>query len=162
MMQQESCCAEGTEYGPQYCSPFRCEMMKFQAPKPVSVNLKEDYSIPERCMGMRHMLRKFKGEDVLPAPCAGGHDPPALGHGEVLGVSLTCRWAAGWGGILAEAFGLSRLCGRLHVHKGVCATTSAALLLFVAELQVLCQPPPNRLCQSPSRFGLLFNDMTSE
>lgn len=103
----------GTEYGPQYYSPFRCETMKFQAPKPVSVNLKEDYSIPERCMGMRHMLRKFKGEDLLPAPCARGHGPPALGHGEVLGVFLTRRWAAGGGGILAEAFGRSRLCKRL-------------------------------------------------
>ncbi|OXB71376.1 UNVERIFIED_CONTAM: hypothetical protein H355_011753 [Colinus virginianus] len=47
------------------CILNRCEMMKFQAPKPVSVILKEDYSIPERCMGMRHMLRKFKVDVTL-------------------------------------------------------------------------------------------------
>ncbi|POI27044.1 hypothetical protein CIB84_009206 [Bambusicola thoracicus] len=47
------------------CILNRCEMMKFQAPKPVSVNLKEDYSIPERCVGMRHMLRKFKVDVTL-------------------------------------------------------------------------------------------------
>ncbi|XP_065587742.1 E3 ubiquitin-protein ligase TRIM39 [Cyrtonyx montezumae] len=47
------------------CILYRCEMMKFQAPKPVSVILKEDYSIPERCMGMRHMLRKFKVDVTL-------------------------------------------------------------------------------------------------
>ncbi|XP_048823098.1 E3 ubiquitin-protein ligase TRIM39-like [Lagopus muta] len=47
------------------CILSRCETMKFQAPKPVSVNLKEDYSIPERCMGIRHMLRKFKVDVTL-------------------------------------------------------------------------------------------------
>ncbi|KAK2522442.1 E3 ubiquitin-protein ligase TRIM39 [Columba guinea] len=38
----------------------RCEGVKFQAPKAVSVTLKEDYSIPERCLGMRDMLKNFK------------------------------------------------------------------------------------------------------
>ncbi|NXL87741.1 TRI39 ligase, partial [Alectura lathami] len=47
------------------CILSRCEMMKFQAPEAVSVNLKEDYSIPERCLGMRHMLRKFKVDVTL-------------------------------------------------------------------------------------------------
>nr|XP_009938680.1 PREDICTED: tripartite motif-containing protein 58-like [Opisthocomus hoazin] len=38
----------------------RCEWIKLQSPKPVSVTLKENYSIPERCLGMRDMLKKFK------------------------------------------------------------------------------------------------------
>ncbi|NXE49601.1 TRI39 ligase, partial [Casuarius casuarius] len=42
-----------------------CEGMKFQAPKAVSVTLKEDYSIPERCLGMRDMLKKFKVDVTL-------------------------------------------------------------------------------------------------
>uniref|UniRef100_A0A803Y9A7 B30.2/SPRY domain-containing protein n=1 Tax=Meleagris gallopavo TaxID=9103 RepID=A0A803Y9A7_MELGA len=58
------------------CILNRCETMKFQAPKPVSVNLKEDYSIPERCMGMRHMLRKFKVDVTL--------DPETAHHELVL------------------------------------------------------------------------------
>lgn len=49
---------------------------------------------------------------------------PALGRGEVLGASLTHRWAAGWGGILAEAFGPRRLC------KSLCRSPSRFRLLF--------------------------------
>ncbi|NXJ82483.1 TRI39 ligase, partial [Trogon melanurus] len=48
-----------------HCSPFRCEEMKFQSPKAVSVTLKENYSIPERCLGMRDMLKKFKVDVTL-------------------------------------------------------------------------------------------------
>ncbi|NXA19700.1 TRI39 ligase, partial [Ibidorhyncha struthersii] len=46
-------------------SPFRCEAVKFQSPKAVSVTLKENYSIPERCLGMRDMLKKFKVDVTL-------------------------------------------------------------------------------------------------
>ena len=51
-------------------SPFRCEGLKFQSPKAVSVTLKENYSIPEHCLGMRDMLKKFKGKGAafVPAP----------------------------------------------------------------------------------------------
>lgn len=55
-------CAVGIGCCPPHCCPFRCEAVKFQTPKAVSVTLKEDYSIPERCLGMREMLKKFKGE----------------------------------------------------------------------------------------------------
>lgn len=47
-------------------SLLRCEEVKFQSPKTVSVTLKENYSIPERCLGMRDMLKKFKGEGAAP------------------------------------------------------------------------------------------------
>ncbi|KAJ7417390.1 E3 ubiquitin-protein ligase TRIM39 [Pitangus sulphuratus] len=43
----------------------RCEEVKFHSPKAVSVTLKENYSIPERCLGMRDMLKKFKVDVVL-------------------------------------------------------------------------------------------------
>ncbi|NWX05132.1 TRI39 ligase, partial [Caloenas nicobarica] len=43
----------------------RCEGVKFQAPKAVSMTLKEDYSIPERCLGMRDMLKNFKVDVTL-------------------------------------------------------------------------------------------------
>ncbi|KAK4812381.1 hypothetical protein QYF61_018831 [Mycteria americana] len=43
----------------------RCEGVKFQSPKAVSVTLKENYSIPERCLGMRDMLKKFKVDVTL-------------------------------------------------------------------------------------------------
>ncbi|XP_009079893.1 PREDICTED: E3 ubiquitin-protein ligase TRIM39-like, partial [Acanthisitta chloris] len=43
----------------------RCEGIKFQTPKPVSVSLKENYSIPERCLGMRDMLKKFRVDVIL-------------------------------------------------------------------------------------------------
>lgn len=58
----------GTAHG--HRSPYRCEGVKFQAPKAVSVTLKEDYSIPERCLGMRDMLKNFKGKGAafVPAP----------------------------------------------------------------------------------------------
>ncbi|NXW18438.1 TRI39 ligase, partial [Circaetus pectoralis] len=46
-------------------SPFRCEGVKFQSPKAVSVTLKENYSIPEHCLGMREMLKKFKVDVTL-------------------------------------------------------------------------------------------------
>ncbi|NWS77638.1 TRI39 ligase, partial [Crotophaga sulcirostris] len=42
-----------------------CETVKFQSPKAVSVTLKENYSIPERCLGMRDMLKKFKVDVTL-------------------------------------------------------------------------------------------------
>lgn len=47
-------------------SLLRCEGVKFQSPKAVSVTLKENYSIPEHCLGMRDMLKKFKGEGAAP------------------------------------------------------------------------------------------------
>lgn len=47
-------------------SLLRCEGVKFHSPKAVSVTLKENYSIPERCLGMRDMLKKFKGEGTAP------------------------------------------------------------------------------------------------
>ncbi|NWS22272.1 TRI39 ligase, partial [Pachyramphus minor] len=43
----------------------QCEEVKFHSPKAVSVTLKENYSIPERCLGMRDMLKKFKVDVVL-------------------------------------------------------------------------------------------------
>ncbi|NXQ93196.1 TRI39 ligase, partial [Sagittarius serpentarius] len=43
----------------------RCEVVKFQSPKAVSVTLKENYSIPEHCLGMREMLKKFKVDVTL-------------------------------------------------------------------------------------------------
>ncbi|KAM6192411.1 E3 ubiquitin-protein ligase TRIM39-like [Sarcoramphus papa] len=43
----------------------RCEAVKFQSPKAVSVTLKENYSIPEHCLGMRDMLKKFKADVTL-------------------------------------------------------------------------------------------------
>ncbi|XP_026717347.1 E3 ubiquitin-protein ligase TRIM39-like [Athene cunicularia] len=43
----------------------RCDGVKFQSPKPVSVTLKENYSIPEHCLGMRDMLKKFKVDVTL-------------------------------------------------------------------------------------------------
>ncbi|XP_074969219.1 E3 ubiquitin-protein ligase TRIM39-like isoform X2 [Phalacrocorax aristotelis] len=43
----------------------RCEGVKFQSPKAVSVTLKENYSTPERCLGMRDMLKKFKVDVTL-------------------------------------------------------------------------------------------------
>ncbi|XP_009998516.1 PREDICTED: E3 ubiquitin-protein ligase TRIM39 [Chaetura pelagica] len=43
----------------------RCEEVKFQSPKPVSVTLKENYSIPEHCLGMRDMLKKFRVDVTL-------------------------------------------------------------------------------------------------
>lgn len=51
-------------------SPFRCEGVKLQSPKAVSVTLKENYSIPEHCLSMRDMLKKFKGKGAafVPAP----------------------------------------------------------------------------------------------
>ncbi|NXT95371.1 TRI39 ligase, partial [Anhinga rufa] len=49
----------------RHCSPFRCEGVKFQSPKAVSVTLKENYSIPECCLGMRDMLKKFKVDVTL-------------------------------------------------------------------------------------------------
>ncbi|NXW83252.1 TRI39 ligase, partial [Alopecoenas beccarii] len=42
-----------------------CEEVKFQAPKAVSMTLKEDYSIPERCLGVRDMLKNFKVDVTL-------------------------------------------------------------------------------------------------
>ncbi|XP_050784899.1 E3 ubiquitin-protein ligase TRIM39-like isoform X2 [Gopherus flavomarginatus] len=45
----------------------RCEAVTFQAPEACSVALKENYSIPEHCLGMRNMLKKFK-EDVTLDP----------------------------------------------------------------------------------------------
>ncbi|NWX93515.1 TRI39 ligase, partial [Nothoprocta pentlandii] len=42
-----------------------CEDMKFQAPKAVSVTLRENYSIPERCLGVRDMLKRFKVDVTL-------------------------------------------------------------------------------------------------
>ncbi|NXV85818.1 TRI39 ligase, partial [Calonectris borealis] len=39
--------------------------VKLQSPKAVSVTLKENYSIPERCLGMRDMLKKFKVDVTL-------------------------------------------------------------------------------------------------
>ncbi|XP_025966687.2 E3 ubiquitin-protein ligase TRIM39-like [Dromaius novaehollandiae] len=43
----------------------RCEGMKFQAPKAVSVTLREDYSMPGCCLGMRDMLKKFEVDVTL-------------------------------------------------------------------------------------------------
>ncbi|KAM6118322.1 LOW QUALITY PROTEIN: E3 ubiquitin-protein ligase TRIM39-like [Phoenicopterus ruber ruber] len=43
----------------------RCEGVKLQSPKAVSVTLKENYSIPEHCLGMRNMLKKFKVDVTL-------------------------------------------------------------------------------------------------
>ncbi|XP_030330649.1 E3 ubiquitin-protein ligase TRIM39-like [Strigops habroptila] len=43
----------------------RCEGVTFPSPKAVSVTLKEDYSIPERCLGMRDMLKQFKVDVTL-------------------------------------------------------------------------------------------------
>ncbi|NWU54715.1 TRI39 ligase, partial [Dromas ardeola] len=43
----------------------QCEGVKLQSPKAVSVTLKENYSIPERCLGMRDMLKKFKVDVTL-------------------------------------------------------------------------------------------------
>ncbi|NWU97930.1 TRI39 ligase, partial [Upupa epops] len=43
----------------------RCEGAKFQSPKSVSVTLKENYSIPEHCLGMRDMLKKFRVDVTL-------------------------------------------------------------------------------------------------
>ncbi|PKU31372.1 e3 ubiquitin-protein ligase trim39-like [Limosa lapponica baueri] len=43
----------------------RCEGVNLQSPKAVSVTLKENYSIPERCLGMRDMLKKFKVDVTL-------------------------------------------------------------------------------------------------
>ena len=57
-------------------SPFRCEGMKFQSPKAVSVTLKENYSIPEHCLGMREMLKKFKGKGAAFVPAPGCSPPP--------------------------------------------------------------------------------------
>ncbi|NXK46788.1 TRI39 ligase, partial [Chauna torquata] len=42
-----------------------CEAVKFQTPKAVPVTLKENYSIPERCLGVRDMLKKFKVDVTL-------------------------------------------------------------------------------------------------
>ncbi|NWR60172.1 TRI39 ligase, partial [Bucorvus abyssinicus] len=39
--------------------------IKFPSPKAVSVTLKENYSIPEHCLGMRDMLKKFKVDVTL-------------------------------------------------------------------------------------------------
>ncbi|NXL04834.1 TRI58 ligase, partial [Mesembrinibis cayennensis] len=39
--------------------------VKFQSPKAVSVTLKENYSIPEHCLSMRDMLKKFKVDVTL-------------------------------------------------------------------------------------------------
>ncbi|NWQ84248.1 TRI39 ligase, partial [Columbina picui] len=47
------------------CHQLPCEGMKFQAPRAVSTTLKEDYSIPERCLGMREMLKNFKVDVTL-------------------------------------------------------------------------------------------------
>ncbi|XP_068271740.1 E3 ubiquitin-protein ligase TRIM39-like [Nyctibius grandis] len=43
----------------------RCEEAKLQPPKAVSVTLKENYSIPDRCLGMRDMLKKLKVDVTL-------------------------------------------------------------------------------------------------
>ncbi|XP_067393868.1 E3 ubiquitin-protein ligase TRIM39-like isoform X2 [Emydura macquarii macquarii] len=43
----------------------RCEAVAFQAPEACSVALKENYSIPEHCLGMRDMLKKFKVDVML-------------------------------------------------------------------------------------------------
>ncbi|XP_065274297.1 E3 ubiquitin-protein ligase TRIM39-like [Emys orbicularis] len=45
----------------------RCEAVTFQAPEACAVALKENYSIPEHCLGMRNLLKKFK-EDVTLDP----------------------------------------------------------------------------------------------
>lgn len=70
-------------------SPFRCEGVRFQSPKAVSVTLKENYSIPEHCLGMRDMLKKFKGKGAASVPAPGTFGlrcppppPQTLGHGE--------------------------------------------------------------------------------
>ncbi|XP_075761142.1 E3 ubiquitin-protein ligase TRIM39-like isoform X1 [Pelodiscus sinensis] len=43
----------------------RCEAVTVQAPEACSVALRENYSIPEHCLGMRDMLKKFKVEVTL-------------------------------------------------------------------------------------------------
>ncbi|NXR11942.1 TRI39 ligase, partial [Semnornis frantzii] len=48
-----------------HCSSFRCEGLKFPSPKAVSVTLKENYSIPEHCLSVRDMLKKFKVDVTL-------------------------------------------------------------------------------------------------
>ncbi|RMC10925.1 hypothetical protein DUI87_12638 [Hirundo rustica rustica] len=51
---------------PDGCHDYSwCEVAKFQFPKAVSVTLKENYSIPELCLGMRDMLKKFKVDVIL-------------------------------------------------------------------------------------------------
>uniref|UniRef100_A0A8C8SB05 RING-type E3 ubiquitin transferase n=1 Tax=Pelusios castaneus TaxID=367368 RepID=A0A8C8SB05_9SAUR len=45
----------------------RCNAAAFQPPEACSVTLKENYSIPEHCLSMRDMLKKFK-EDVTLDP----------------------------------------------------------------------------------------------
>lgn len=72
-------------------SSFRCEGVKFQSPKAVSVTLKENYSIPEHCLGMREMLKKFKGKGAAFVPAPGSwlqSTPHTLGHGEVFSTSF--------------------------------------------------------------------------
>ncbi|NXS98580.1 TRI39 ligase, partial [Jacana jacana] len=43
----------------------RCEEVTLRSPKAVSVTLKENYSIPNCCLGMRDMLKKFKVDVTL-------------------------------------------------------------------------------------------------
>ncbi|KFP31208.1 E3 ubiquitin-protein ligase TRIM39, partial [Colius striatus] len=43
----------------------RCDGVNFQSLKDVSVALEENYSIPERCLGMREMLKQFKVDVTL-------------------------------------------------------------------------------------------------
>ena len=71
--------APGTARG--HRSPSRCEWIKLQSPKPVSVTLKENYSIPERCLGMRDMLKKFKGKGAAVVPALVPPSPPYRAQG---------------------------------------------------------------------------------
>lgn len=57
------------------------------------MTLKENYSIPERCLGMRDMLKKFKGKGAafVPAPGTFGlcFPPVPWGTGRVFQQALS-------------------------------------------------------------------------
>lgn len=68
---------------------FRCEGVKVQSLKAVSVTLKENYSIPERCLGMRDMLKKFKGEGEAPGTFGLWFPPVPWGTGRFFQQALS-------------------------------------------------------------------------
>ncbi|KFR00645.1 E3 ubiquitin-protein ligase TRIM39, partial [Opisthocomus hoazin] len=71
----------------------RCEWIKLQSPKPVSVTLKENYSIPERCLGMRDMLKKFKGKGAAVVSALVPPTPPIPGTGRFFFQQALSSWS---------------------------------------------------------------------
>ncbi|NXX47269.1 TRI39 ligase, partial [Tricholaema leucomelas] len=93
----------------RHCVSFRCEGLKLQSPKAVPMTLKESYSIPEHCLAVRDMLKKFKVDVTL---------DPETAHPE-LSLSEDCKSVRrGSKKILLPFFDNSRRFGTMPVVLG--------------------------------------------